>query len=260
MLPDPLLRRWALAAGSIALALLAGCGKNLSTSSAPPRAAHAGGSTHAKGPPIKAPPTKAQALAFARGVNLTPGDVPAFSATAPQHPESDAEKRLEGRLHSCTGPVGSGAQLLAQASSSRYRLRRGIIDLGVSSEVGVAPTAISASRELAAIRSERVRRCFSRYLDLLLQESRFRGATPQPVSIATGTPPAPGATGSFGWRITATFAVRGIPLSLYVDILGFVLGPARVTLVSSGALRPFPAQIQQRLFTVLLTRAKARAP
>ena len=50
-----------------------------------------------------------------------------------------------------------------------------------------------------------------------------------------------------------------VPLSLYVDILGFVLGPARVTLVSSGALRPFPAVIQQRLYTLLLARASARA-
>jgi hypothetical protein len=38
-----------------------------------------------------------------------------------------------------------------------------------------------------------------------------------------------------------------------------VLGPARVTLVSSGAVRPFPAQVQQRLYALLLARATARA-
>jgi hypothetical protein len=242
----------ALACGILALALLAGCGKSLPAQSRRP-VAHAGaaGAT-------KALLTTAQALAFARAVNLTAGDVPAFAATPPQHPESEGEKRLELRLHRCAGPVGGGAPL-AQVPSSRYRLRRGILDLGVNSEVDVAQTAALAGRELGAIRSERVRRCFSRYLDLLLREDRFRGARPQPVSIASGTPPAPGASGSFGWRITATYAVRGIPLSLYVDILGFVVGPARVTLVSSGALRPFPAQIQQRLFRVLLARATADA-
>jgi hypothetical protein len=254
MRAEPLLCRSRLAAGALALALLTGCGKSLPAPSSRAPTPRPRASTHGN-----ATPTRAQALAFARAVNLTAADVPAFTASPAQHPESDAEKRLEARLHRCTGPVGADAQLLAQASSSRYRLRRGILDLGVGSEVGVAQTAESATRELAAIRSERVRRCFTSYLDLLLQEGRFRGATPRPVSIATGTPPAPGASGSFGWRITATFAVRGIPLSLYVDILGFVLGPARVTLVSSGALRPFPAQIQQRLFTVLLARARARA-
>jgi hypothetical protein len=243
----------ALACVVLALALLTGCGKSLHASSSRSPAPRSAAST-----PAKAPPTKTQALAFARSVNLTPADVPAFTATAPQRPESDAEKRLEQQLHRCAGPVGASGEV-AQVSSSRYRLRRGILDLAVSSEVGVARTAAAANRELAAIRSARVRSCFSHYLDLLLRESRFRGATPQPVSIAAGSPPAPGASGSFGWRITATYSIRGIPLSLYVDILGFVLGPARVTLVSSGALRPFPAAIQQRLFSVLLTRAKARA-
>ena len=103
-----------------------------------------------------------------------------------------------------------------------------------------------------------MRECFSHYLDQLL-EGRKRGTRLRPVSIASGTPPAPGANGSFGWRITATFAVGRIPLSLYVDILGFILGPARVTLVSSGVLRPFPAAIQQRLYALLLARASARA-
>ena len=84
-----------------------------------------------------------------------------------------------------------------------------------------------------------------------------RQALPGPVSISSGTPPAPGAQGSFGWRITATFGAGPIRLPLYVDILGFVLGPARVTLVSSGALRPFPAVLQQRLYTLLLARASA---
>ena len=80
-----------------------------------------------------------------------------------------------------------------------------------------------------------------------------------PAGVLTSPPHAPGANGSFGWRITATFAVGRIPLSLYVDILGFILGPARVTLVSSGVLRPFPAAVQQRLYELLLARARARA-
>jgi hypothetical protein len=40
-------------------------------------------------------------------------------------------------------------------------------------------------------------------------------------------------------------------------MLGFVDGPAQVTLFSSGVLRPFPAAVQERLFSLLLVRAKA---
>jgi hypothetical protein len=57
--------------------------------------------------------------------------------------------------------------------------------------------------------------------------------------------------------VRATFGLEGLKVPVYLDLLGFVYGPARVTLVSSGALRPFPAVAQQRLFTLLLQRARA---
>jgi hypothetical protein len=46
----------------------------------------------------------------------------------------------------------------------------------------------------------------------------------------------------------------------YLDILGFVDRTARVTLFSSGAIRPFPARVQQQLFALLINRAKAQHP
>jgi hypothetical protein len=191
-------------------------------------------------------------------VNLTSADVPGFTATRRNEGESPAEKRLRGRLRECVGPVAVGGGLL-DAQSPSFKLRRGILDFGLSSEVSVDRTAASAAAELATIRQERVRRCFSNYLDLLLATQRRGAAKLSPVSIAGGTPPAAGANGSFGWRVVASFTVQNVKLSLYVDILGFVVGPARVTLVSSGLLRPLPALVQQRLFSLLLARATSRA-
>jgi hypothetical protein len=205
------------------------------------------------------PLTRARALVFAHAVNLTSADVPGFVASRPRASETAVEKRLEQQLRRCAGGGGAPNAALAHEQSQSFQLKRSILDLGVSSEVGVSKTAALAAGELAAIRSQRVRGCFTRYLDTLLKSQRNAGAAPGPVSIAAGTPPAPGAAGSFGWRITATFTVRRIKVPLYVDILGFVLGPARVTLVSSGALRPFPAVIQQRLYSLLLARARARS-
>ncbi len=114
-----------------------------------------------------------------------------------------------------------------------------------------------ASAKLAEARSPRVRGCFSRYFERLLKGRRYAGAAIGRVSLASGTPPAPGTTGGFAWRVTAALDIRGVRVSFYLDILGFVYGPATVTLFSTGALEPFPAAAQQRLFGVLQQRAKA---
>jgi hypothetical protein len=201
--------------------------------------------------------TKQQALAFAHAVNLTSADVPGFSVSSTHEGETPREKRLEREMLRCAGTKGSGKGL-AEVSSKDFEIKHGILDLGVSSEVGVARTSALAARQLAAIRSAHVRSCFSHFLDLIFKGKRFSGAIVSPVSIASGTPPAPGTAGSFGWRVTATFSVQRLRVPLYVDILGFVYGPASVTLFSSSLVRPFPAAIQQRLFSLLLSRAEAR--
>lgn len=78
------------------------------------------------------------------------------------------------------------------------------------------------------------------------------------VSIASGTPPAPGTAGGFGWRISTTIVGHRIAIPFYMDVLGFVYGPSEVALLTFGLPRPFPAAIEQRLFTLLVERAKAR--
>lgn len=140
---------------------------------------------------------------------------------------------------------------------ARLQLQRGILDLSVNSEVSVARTSALAAKELATIRSSHFRACLTRYLNLLFGEQDRPGTVVGPISIVQGTPPAPGANGSFGWRITATITTRGVKLPFYQDMLGFVYGSAEISLVSSGALRPFPAAVEQQLFSLLLERAKS---
>jgi hypothetical protein len=230
--------------------LISACGKTAPTaSSASVRPAKAS-------PPSAPPAARQRALAFAHAVNLTAGDVPGFSISSQHERHSAQEKQLEHQMLRCAGNLSVGRGLV-EVSSPDYALKRGILDLGVSSEVGVAQTSAAAASELASIRSAHIRGCFSHYLDMLFKSKQFNGAVVSPVSIASGTPPAPGTTGGFGWRVTATFTVQRIRVPLYLDILGFVYGPARVTLFSSGVLRPFPAPIQQGLFSLLLSRARA---
>ncbi len=231
-------------------ALLTACGKSsyaARSTRSPPLAKSA-----AKGTPL----AKARALAAARAINLTAADLPGFTVSSRKQTKTAGEKGYERELLRCLGPQAAGAQL-AEASSREYELSQGILQLGVSSEVSVAPTAAMASAKLAAVRSPRVRGCFAHYFEQLLKGQRYAGANIGRVSLASGTPPAPGTTGGFGWRVTATLDIHAVRVSFYLDILGFVYGPATVMLFSTGALEPFPAAAQQHLFGLLLQRAKA---
>jgi hypothetical protein len=275
----PLLLLLVLVLGGIALA---SCGKG-GTSTVTVRASAVGtGSTSGSGgsgdgsaggskgspttPPAGKSPSREHALAFAQAVNLTPDDVPGFSARTKHDSDSVREKKLGRELAQCTGATGLSSdeqsfagegKAVADESSKDFELKHGVIDFSVSSGVSVRSSAAGARKGLQAIRSAHVRKCFSHYLQLLFAGQHVQGATPGPVSIQSGTPPAPGTSGGFGWRITASFTIRGIKVPIYLDFLGFVDGPAEVTLLSSGLLRPFPAEIQQHLFATLLARANA---
>jgi hypothetical protein len=201
-------------------------------------------------------PAREHAAAFARAVNLTSDDVPGFTPSEKHTSSSGREKRLEHAMLQCAG-VAAKTKAVLEESSKDFELKRQILDFSVSSEVSVQASDAQALQGLNAIRNPHVRSCFSHYLSLIFKGEQVKGATAGPVKIQAGTPPAPGTAGAFGWRVTATFTVHGVKLPIYLDFLGFVDGPAEVTLLSSGLLRPFPASVQQHLFTLLLSRAKA---
>jgi hypothetical protein len=245
----------------LAGALLASCGKgSVTVTSGQASTAHSGGLTSSSrlpaSPPAGQTPDQQRAVAFARAVNLTSADLPGFTASEKHDSSSGSEKRLERQMLGCAGLSGS-AKAVAEESSKSFRLKHQIIDLSVSSEVAVQSSAAQAQRGLSAIRSSHVRGCFSSYLQQIFKSEKVTGATPGPVTIQSGTPPAPGMSGSFGWRVTASFDVHGIKVPIYLDFLGFIDGPSEVTLLSSGLLQPFPAAIQQHLFSLLLSRARS---
>ena len=175
-------------------ALLAACGKSSYS-------AHRTGSAAVARPATKVSTlNRPQALAYAHAVNLTAADVPGFTVSSSKESGTPKEKQLERELLRCVGPAGSAGKL-AQVGSKEFELSHGILQLSVSSEVSVSETPAMAARELTAIRSAHVRDCFAHYLGLLLKGQHYGGATVGPVSVLSGTPPAPGTTGGFGWRL-----------------------------------------------------------
>ena len=204
--------------------------------------------------------SKAQALAFARAVNLRAADVPGFKASAktPAEHESAAEKRLEEKLRGCLGVSGTkGVAEVAEAGSPEFKRALGPFSQTVSSSVSVATSAAGAARELKAMRAPGVPTCVAHYFELILKSKKLGHVTVAPVSVAAGSPPAPGTSGSFGWRFRSGLGIRGIEIPFTLDILGFIDGPAEVTFESFDLPRPLPASTEERLFTLLVQRARS---
>jgi hypothetical protein len=246
--------------------LLAGCGggghvaaktSTSSTGSAATKTTHGGGAQTTPG--TASSTATAQARAFASAVNLKASDVAGFHVSSEHQHQGAAEKRLEPELLRCVGGAGANRPVEASAEASSQDFERGasILTESVSSEVTVARTPALAAKGLAAIRGGHLQGCLSRYFNQLLKSQNLHGASVGPVSTKQGSPPARGADGSFGLRFTETLTLRGLRIPFYIDILGFVKGPAEVSLFTFGVPRPFPAALEERLFLLLLERAKA---
>ncbi len=242
----------------LAAVTLASCGKgNVTVTVGTARPAATPAPAPAPGVPTQAGLTRARALAFASAVNLRSGDVPGLHIRHKAEHQPSSGKAVEHELQQCIG-VSAGGQLL-EAGSQDFEASGGGSQFGVSSNVAVSKTAALADAELSKLRSAHTKSCLKRYLTQIFKGSSYRGAVIGPVSVAEGSPPAAGTSGSIGLRISTSITVRTLRIPYYLDILGFVYGPAEVSLLSSGLPVPFPAALQQRLFLSLLARAKAHS-
>jgi hypothetical protein len=204
-------------------------------------------------------PSKSQALAFARAVNLGTADVPGFKISH-EHHSSTLNKQTESQLAQCLGR-SSKHKGLVEVDSKNYDRETSSSDVSASSEVTVLQSPALAAHPLALIKSAHTRACVSRYFNLLISGLKTPGAKVGKATLTTGTPSAPGTVGSFGWRLTTTITVvkSGAQVPFYLDILGFVQGPAEVTLLTSGLPQPFPASGELGLFSLLVKRAQAQS-
>jgi hypothetical protein len=200
---------------------------------------------------------QAKARAYARAVNLRTEDLPGFRLST-THEKAAGMRKLELELLRCIGPQRA-PKALAEAGSGDFERRFSIASVSVSSEVTVARTPALAAKQLAAYRSGRLPGCLSHYFGKLLESQKEHGAHVSPVSIRKGSPPAPGASGSYGLRFKATVALHGLRIPLYVDMFGFVEHSAEVSLLATGIPEPLPARAEEQLFRLLLERARSHS-
>jgi hypothetical protein len=202
--------------------------------------------------------TKAQAVAYARVVNLRAGDVPGMAVTGPGKSEGTRERRSSDALARCAGIVSRGQQLV-DISSPTFTGGRALEQEQISSGVSVLSSAAAAAREFAAIRSARGRACITSFAERELS-SESRGLLHYVRLVAAPLrAPLAGIDASFGLRLTVVLAARrgGHRFYLYLDSLGFRDGPAEIGLNLSGFSHPVSSATERRLLSMLYARARA---
>jgi hypothetical protein len=253
----------------LAIPALLACGAVLGACGGGAPSAHTQTTTSSEAPPTPGAPktpgaadahAKARAVAFAHAVNLRASDLPGFSTSHNPHRQQETarEKRLMRELRQCAGG-GAVAASLVEMPSREFELKGGLVTQSVSSQVTVDGSLAGAQQELARIRSGRLRTCLAHYFSALLSGLRTRGTRVSNVATRYGSPPAPGASGTFGLRVTAKLSFERFQIPVYLDYLAFVRGSADVSLRSLGTPVPFPAHAEEGLFSLLLERAKAHS-
>jgi hypothetical protein len=257
-----------LLALSLCAVLAAGCGGTDRTGEA--TTAESGGPS----PPASA---RARATAYAKAVNLRASDVPYFEALEDEAEDDPGrEARNDRELRECVGE-GGFQKPLAEVSSAEYGTQVPGEALQVSSSVEVAADPAEALRGLRLIRTRRAERCLRRVFVAAAEEEESSTAEVRRVSVSRLDSPAPEIDDGFAFRFTAAVLVHpssseltayrpaaesgpSAAVKVYADILGFVVGPASITITATGVSAPVARNLERNLLVVLHERALQARP
>ena len=220
---------------------------------------------------------KVRASDYARAVNLRASDVPYFEPI-PDEDEEDPEaaRRHDRELMRCVG-VEEDPEPLAEVKSPEFGTDSPGELLRVASAVEVGADPERAARELKLIRSRRAERCLQRVYASAIEEEESSTAEVSDASVSRVRFPAPDIEGGFAYRFSASVTVHrstseltayrlatesdaSLTVKVYVDIIGFLVGPASVSLTATGAPTPVSRTLEHNLLRVLHERATERAP
>ncbi|HEX3874943.1 MAG TPA: hypothetical protein VHW26_12400 [Solirubrobacteraceae bacterium] len=201
------------------------------------------------------PPTKVQAKAYAKAVNLKTGDIPGFK-TGSVSKTTAADKKEGAASARCAGGVDPNRAVL-DVNSPDFTGKSGIVEQDISSEVEVLPSAALVAKDLAAVKTSRGKKCVERSLQKEFAAMKIAGVKFGKVSLQSTSLPAEGASGSFAIRLTIPATIHGEKIPYYADFLAFTLGQSEVTLSALGFGAPVSGSDEQGLFSLLLRRAEA---
>jgi hypothetical protein len=229
----------------VVVSAVAGCGGNASAPAA-----------SAASPSI----TKAQATAYAHAVNLQAADLPGMSVASPES-QALPPKQVDREANRCIGNVNPDLSVV-RIHSGTFTGAAEAEHEQIRSAVEVMPTETLAARNDAANRSQRALSCTARFAPRLLGKASTGRVHYGPLKVSRLPNPLPGIRGSFGIRIAIT--ILGVPAAieptqphLYVDVLGFLSGPAEVNLTATAFPEPVSEETEIRLLSLLHSRAEA---
>jgi hypothetical protein len=222
------------------------------------------------------PATKAEAVAFARAVNLRSGDAQGMTGRPVTNRER-SEPPWGERVERCSARSGRTGEFVA-IHSPRFRstvhqsgssLEHGITlrlpphITAVSSAVYVTRSATFARQDFQAAARALRSRCLARSF-----AQRVRSPLRQEQATITTLPsPAPGIP-AYGLRLASVErespggVLQSGPREIrgYTDTFGFVAGPAEVLLTAVGIDKPVATSTEHRLLSLLYERAHQLQP
>jgi hypothetical protein len=220
---------------------------------------------------------RVRASDYARAVNLHASDVPYFEPIPDSEEEDPTEARKHDReLMKCVG-VEEDPEPLAEVKSPEFGTDSPGELLRVASAVEVGADAKRAAKELKLIRSRRAEHCLQRVYASAIEEEESSTAEVRDVSVSRVRFPAPDIEDGFAYRFTASVTVHpstseltayrpaaepnaSVTVRIYVDIIGFVVGPTSVSLTATGVPTPVSRTLEHNLLRVLHERAAERTP
>ena len=154
----------------------------------------------------------------------------------------------------------------ADVKSPEFASGAGLELAEVKSDVEVVPSAAQASASLAqleaAVAKPGARTCLEAKISQVFAKGVSKAASASAkitLGHTTVSLLSPSVPRSFGLQITLPIkvALKGIeiPMHVYVRAIGFIAGPAEITLTTTGLSKPFPASTEQRLLSTLASRA-----
>ncbi|MCU1601729.1 MAG: hypothetical protein JWO22_2438 [Frankiales bacterium] len=234
------------AASALALALLAsGCGGG-------------SGSGNAK----DVAPTKAQATASAKAINLVKADFPGYSSTPADNSDTSGGA-LPDDVATCLGVSAkdAGDDDIVDLSSDDFAKGSPPDGAQVSSEVEVVPSTSGAKKLLATFKGGKASDCLGKSFEKELKSqigTSTPGVTVGKVTVTTLSPSATDTDGSFGFKLVIPVQGPGITIAVTTEIRGFLKRHTEVTLltVTYGTSTKVDSEA---LFAKLVARAKTSA-
>jgi hypothetical protein len=200
-------------------------------------------------------PAKAQALAFARAVNLTLADVPEGRISKKERGSGPGSPRESAH---CIGGL-LNQHKLADVQSPRFLRGHELESEWIGSDVTVATNVGAAGHLLATLQRPDVRHCLAHVMTRSLGRTTIRNAYWGPVAVYALPVQAPGSASRIGLRIAMTVNIPAneVTVPAYVDVLGFAWGPAEIALTATSLTQPVPASVENQLLSTLVARARS---